>query len=102
MTIHWGQYEPYDFCLSCPPQDAPRREARQTYERCMATRFERIEMLNWLLKANGVKRGTSDEAVQALHEWFVESLEPEPENVGYPLPIWFSSYTPLRLYLAKP
>jgi hypothetical protein len=51
MSIDWDGYEPYNPDVDRPLQQLPHKQARAAYERMMATKGERIEMLKRLLVA---------------------------------------------------
>lgn len=70
VNMDWNGYEIYHPGVFGPLETLPRREARQAFNRLMAAKSARIEMLRGLLKANGVELGSTDAAVQDLNDWF--------------------------------
>jgi hypothetical protein len=101
MTIHWDGYDTYDPGAAEPPRDLPRAEARQVFKRCMATKSARIEMLNGLLQANGVKLGTDDAAIKDLNDWFFASVEDDPKQPGRLAPDWYSIAHDVALFVGE-
>ncbi len=67
----------------------------------MASREMRLAMLGQLLEANGTKMGRSELAVQGINDWFLEQVEPDPENPGYLLTSWYSVVHDLALLLGE-
>jgi hypothetical protein len=108
MSIVWDNYEFYDpgfpgvLTTNFGLDQVPRVEARRVYKRCMATKPERLVMLERLLAANGVVLGRTDEAVQELNDWFVASVEPDPEpppgQIDWP---WLSVCHDVALFLGE-
>lgn len=99
MTTDWDGYEPYDPGVADPPNAIRRADARELFDRCMATKSFRIEMLACLLKANGVELGTDDAAIQDLNDWFFTSVEADPERPGRLAPDWYSVTHDVALFL---
>ena len=100
MSVDWDDYEPYHPGIDRPLDELPRKEALAAYERMMASKAERIEALERLLRANGIAFDDgSDESIQALNEWFRRELEPDPEDQGAPDPQWFAVVHDVGMYL---
>lgn len=99
MSIDWDDYTPLNPGIDRPLHELPRKKARAVYEQMMATKGERIEMLKRLLAANGIELDGSDEAVQALNDWFRKELEPDPQDPGAPRPLWFAVIHDIGMYL---
>lgn len=70
MTINWDSYEIYSPAVVGPLNTLPRAEARRAFDRLMAERPARIEMLRRLLKANGVELSNTDDGL----------LQPNPSH----------------------
>jgi hypothetical protein len=101
VSVDWDGYELYDPGVSAPLCDVPRAEARRAYERCMQTKSARIEGLRTLLEANGVVLGDDDGSVQALNDWYVAEIEPEPEMPpGWLRPEWYTVSHDVALFLS--
>lgn len=99
MSIDWDDYEVYQPGRDRPPWERSRSEARSEFERLMAAKGERIEMLRRLLAANGVELDGSDRGVQALNDWLCRELEPDPNDPGAPRKLWFSVLNDIALFL---
>jgi hypothetical protein len=99
MSVDWDDYEPFDPGVTRSLNELPRKEARLVYERMMATKGERIEMVKRLVAANGIDLDGSDEAVQALNEWFRIELEPTARDPGEPGRLWSGVAYDIGLYL---
>src|SRR5258708_40219199 len=65
VSVDWDGYEIYDPGVSVLRETLPRREARQGYNRLMAARPARIEVLRRVLKANGGELGGTGAAAPA-------------------------------------
>lgn len=101
MSTDCDAYEPYDPGVADPPNALPRAEALHVFKRCMETKGARIEMLERLLKANGVDLGADDAAIQGLNDWFFASVEADPEQPGRLLPGWYSVAHDVALFLGE-
>ena len=101
MTIEWDGYEPYDPGVADPPNRLSRSEARQVFKRRMGAKSARIEMLGRLLKANGVELGTDDAAIQDLNDWFLASVEANPQQPGRLASDWYSVAHDVALFLGE-
>jgi hypothetical protein len=99
MSVNWDDYEPFDPGVGQPLHELPRSEARAVYERMMAAKPERIEMLKGLLAVNGIDLDGTDEAVQAMNDWFRAELEPNPRDPGEPARLWSGVAYDIGLYL---
>lgn len=97
--INWDSYEIYDPGVSGPLHELPRREARQFYNRLMAAKSARIEMLRQFLRANGEDLIDTDDGILRLDDWFFANLEPDPDKPGRPLPEWYSVVYDVALFL---
>jgi hypothetical protein len=66
----------------------------------MKAKPDRKVALARLLKANGLRLVQSDAGVQSLDNWFVDSVEPDPQrDAGMLMPIWYSVVNDIALYL---
>lgn len=101
MSIDWDGYEPYELAALAPPNLLPRAEARRLFEQRIQSRHARIEMLRRLVAANGVVLGTDDAAIQDLNDWFLNSIEADPEHPGALLPMWYSVCHDVALFLGE-
>jgi len=55
VSVDWDDYQPYHPGITRPLHELPRKEARAAYERMMASKGERIEALERLLRTNGIE-----------------------------------------------
>jgi hypothetical protein len=99
MNMEWDDYEIYQPGVFAPMHTLARREARQAFNRLMAAKPGRIQMLRRLLKANGVELGGTDAAVQDLNDWFRPNVQEDPQKPGRLLPIWYSVVNDIGLFL---
>ena len=99
VSMEWDGYEVYDPGVFGPLDELPRRDARRAFNRLMEQGPVREDNLRRLLAANGVELGDSDEAVQALNDWFVANVEPHPELSWRLRPIWYSVVNDVALFL---
>ena len=99
MSTGWDNYELYDPGVLDPPNALPRAEACQAFERCMATKPTRLEMLSRLLKVDGIELSSSDAAIQDLNDWFFSNVEADPEQPGRLLSNWYSVAHDVALFL---
>ncbi|UOQ87844.1 hypothetical protein MUN74_11075 [Agromyces endophyticus] len=67
----------------------------------METRSARIESLGRLVEGNGVMLATDDAAIQRLNDWFLASVEADPERPGFLLPAWYSVTHDVALFLGE-
>lgn len=94
----WTAYDPYHPGAAARMAGLPRSEARRAFERLMTEKPGRIEMLQRLAQANGVDlRG--DEGIQALNDWFLANVEPDPASPGRLMLRWYSVATDVALFL---
>ena len=101
MSIDWDEYVVYDPGVSAPLTTVPRAEARAAFDRLMAARPARVEMLRRLLKVNGVDLGTSDSEIQDLENWFRNHVQQDPAQPGRLLPEWYSVVNDVALFLGE-
>lgn len=59
-------------------QELPRREARAQFDRTMASKSERIRQLRSLLESFGISLDGDFKSVQAMNDWFIDSITPLP------------------------
>jgi hypothetical protein len=97
--MNWDDYEIYHPGVVGPLHTLPRAEARRAYDRVMAEKPARIEMLRRLLKANGIELSSTDDGIQELNDWFIANLEADPVNPGRLLPEWYSVVNDVALFL---
>ena len=97
--MNWDDYEIYDPGVVNPLNTLPRSEARRAFDRLMNEKTARIEMLRWLLKANGVELSSTDDGIQDLNDWFRGNLAVDPDEPGRLLPHWYSLVNDVALFL---
>ena len=98
-SVDWDGYEVWNPGVDRPLDEATRADSLAAYDRLMAAKAERIEMLRRLLEANGVVLDSSDEGIQALNDWFRRELEPDERAPTEPRPLWFSVISDIGLFL---
>jgi hypothetical protein len=101
MSMDWDEYAIYDPGVSAPLNMLPRAEARAAFDRLMAARPARVEMLRRLLKANGLDLGTTDSAIQDLDDWLRTHVQEDPAHPGRLLPEWYSVVNDIALFLGE-
>ena len=99
MTVDWDSYEIYDPGTHSTLDELSRADARKAYTRLMDAKSGRIEMLTALLRANGVVLNQSQEAIQALNDWFAGNVQPDPSESGRLLADWYSVVNDVALFL---
>src|SRR5437867_2477812 len=88
MSVDWGDYQSYEPITDGPLGRLSRKAARAAFKDLMAHKADRIEVLARLVARNGVELGPSDEAVQALNDWFRREVEAHPDRPGPIKAIW--------------
>lgn len=99
MSINWGSYDVLNVEFLQPLAEYSRREARQLYRELMVLKESRIEGLRQLLSVNGILLDTSDDALDALTEWFVENTEAASTEPALPSYRWKSVSWDVGLFL---
>lgn len=99
MTLKWDGYEPYSPLLPRPHNELSRSEAKAEYKNLMASRSERRDELENLLRANGQQLLTDDQGLGALNDWFIANVEASSANAGGPSSWWFAVINDLALFL---
>jgi hypothetical protein len=97
--MNWESYEVYHPGVFGPLHTLPRAEARSAFNRLMAARPGRIQMLRRLLEASGIELTGTDRGVQDLNDWFLANVEPDPGKPGRLLPVWYSVVNDVALFL---
>ena len=102
MGVDWDGYEPDVMSVSAPLDQVSRAEARSEYDRVMQTSSVRIEGLRRLLASNGPALGDDEASVQALNDWYVAHVEPDPQlPQGWLGPPWFSVSYDIAMFLGE-
>jgi hypothetical protein len=96
----WNSYEPYDPGVDRPLHELSQEEARAAFERLMAAKDERVEMLRRLAEANGIDLDAPD-GIQRLNDWFVASVEADEGRPDRMENIWYSVVNDLALFLGE-
>ncbi len=99
MSVDWGEYVPYVPAVAGRPNELSRADARRVFDHCMETKPARLEVLAELLRRNGVEPGTTDTGIQALNDWFVANIKPDPDHPGFLHPLWYSVAHDVALFL---
>lgn len=99
--VVWSGYSIYDPGLTGLPEEAPRREARAAYQRLMSERHGRISQLIELAQANGVPLDVDGNGLDELGEWFVNSVEEDPDRPGRLRGRWYSVVNDIGLLLGE-
>jgi hypothetical protein len=99
--LDWDGYEIYDLGVSGPLSDVPRREAHQAFNKLMAERPARIEMLQRLVAASDVHLDDGDKGIQELNDWFVADVSANPDRPGRLASAWYSVVSDIRLFLGE-
>lgn len=98
MSVHWGEYAPFDPGVTRPLHEVSRHEARAAFQRLMAAKAERIAELERLLLLNGVALSSDDDGLQRLNDWFRSEVEGDPIT-GRLLPLWYAVVNDVGLFL---
>lgn len=98
--MQWNGYEVFDPGVDRPLSELPRREARAAYERLMSVRDDRIAQLRKLTGVNGINLD-AEYGIQELNDWFVQEVEPSPEENGRLRNIWYSVVNDIGLLLGE-
>ena len=101
MIVDFGGYVPYQPTLAVPWHDMERRVARAEYKDVMARRHERIEQLEGLVGRHGLVLGSTDEALNELNDWYVDSVtrsDTEPERLSN---VWYGVSFDIGLFLGE-
>jgi hypothetical protein len=99
VTVNWDDYKVYYPGTFGPLAELPRAEARKAFDKLMAERSARIEMLRQLLIVNGVQLAVSDQGIQKLNDWFHDNVEADSHLPGRLLPDWYSVVNDIALFL---
>jgi hypothetical protein len=99
MTVIWDDYQPYDPGVTGAWQDLPRRDAHAAFDRLIAAKGERIDVLRALLARNGVDLSEGDAGLQDLNDWFRTEVQPDPTSPGRMAPDWYPVVNDLALFL---
>jgi hypothetical protein len=100
QAMEWNDYEVFDPGVDRPLAELPRKQARAAFDRLMAAREERLVQLRRLAAANGVDLDAAD-GVQRLNDWFVASVQPDPEGRGRLANVWYSVVNDIGLFLGE-
>lgn len=95
----WSDYEVYSPWAWGPWHTLPRQDARQLYNKLMADKPARLDMLRRLLAASGITLDDTDEGIQALNDWLVTHVEPSTTTPGVLSPAWYSVVGDIALFL---
>jgi hypothetical protein len=98
-TMNWDGYEIYDPGAFGPLHALPRTEARRAFNKLMDAKPGRIQMLHWLLNANGAELAGTSAGIQDLNDWFVANVQADPGKPGRLLPAWYSVVNDAALFL---
>jgi hypothetical protein len=98
--MEWSGYEVFDPSIDRPMAELPRKQARAAFDRLMAAREERIRQLHRLAAANGIDLDAAD-GVQRLNDWFIASVEPDPEGRQRLANVWYSVVNDIALFLGE-
>jgi len=99
MSVNWDSYEIYHPGVVGRLRALPRAEARRAFEGLMNAKPARIQMLRRLLDANRMKLSASNEAIQDLNDLYRLNVEPDPDEPGRLLPVWYSVTNDVALFL---
>ena len=95
----WGDYQPFDPGVWGPAHELSPDEARQAFERLMAAKNDRIDLLRELLADNGVPLSCDDVEVQALNDWFAREVEIDANDPTRLRPRWYAVVNDVGLFL---
>jgi hypothetical protein len=98
--MEWNGYDVFDPGVDRPSAELPRKLARAAFDRLMAARDDRLVQLHRLAAANGVDLDAAD-GVQRLNDWFVASVQPDPEGRGRLAKVWYSVVNDIGLFLGE-
>jgi hypothetical protein len=99
MGMDWDEYVLDDRGVRGRLAEQPRSVARQAFDRLMHEKPARVEVLRRLLRANGLELNGSDDGIQELNEWFVRSVEADPDHPGRLAQEWYSVAHDVALFL---
>jgi hypothetical protein len=90
VPVDWGDWESFRplSSVSGPPDNWPRRVARQSFDLITAERFDRIAAPRQLLERNGVAMDVTD--MNPLTDWLIRSMSPSPDDLLRPADRWFA------------
>lgn len=99
MSVDWNGYEPYVPPVVGPRRELSRRQAEDAYEHLMAAKRERIEMLQMLLRDNGIELKDDDTQIELLSEWFRANVERSGNDPDRLRNIWYAVVNDVALFL---
>ena len=100
MGVDWNGYELERSGVPRPLAPAPSaKDARAAFEKLMASKPERLRQLADLLAANGVALATSDEAIQALNDWYRHNVAADQAHPRALAEEWWSVTRDISLFL---
>jgi hypothetical protein len=99
MSVDWDGYEIYHPGVVGALNTLPRAEARRAFNKRMEDKRARVEMLRWLLKANGVELATTDGGIQDLNDWFRANVEADADQPGRLSADWYSVVNDVAMFL---
>ena len=99
MTVRWGDYYPYIPLEGKPLKEFTRKQARNEFDKLMAEKLQRIDSLRKLLRENGIELRSSDDGLQELNDWFRREVEPDPNDSGRLMSIWYAVVNDIALFL---
>lgn len=94
-----GAYSVFDPGVSRPLNELSRGDARAAFERLMAAKADRINVLGHLLEGNEVVLADSDRGLQDLNDWFRTSVEADASSPGRLQPRWYSVVNDVALFI---
>ena len=98
MSVDWADYVPFDPGVDRPLHEVSRREARAAFQRLMAFKAARIDVVRQLLERNGVTLGSTDTQLQSLNDWFRAEVKGDL-TTGRLLPLWYAVINDVALFL---
>lgn len=101
MATDFTGYELIHPIFDDSARDLSRTEARAVFRRFLETRESRIAALRQLLGNCGISLASDDVSIQALNDWFVDNIQPDPQRPGLLRPEWYSITYDMGLFLGE-
>ncbi len=97
--VGWDGYGPYMPLHEGLLGDLTRKQAREEFNHLMGEKAARIRELRSLLRANEVRCGVDDQAIQDLNDWFRVNVQANPDRPERLENIWYAVVNDIALDL---